>query len=88
MCTYYLLVNITLSLDEQVVERAREVARHQGTSLNALIREYVELLAGQLTGEEVLAEFEQLWQQAGDSRGSRFNRDDIYEERMSRYNRR
>lgn len=78
-------MNITLSLDEQIVERAREVARHQGTSLNALIREYVELLAGQLSGEQILAEFETLWKNGGDSGGARFDRDQIYDERMSRY---
>lgn len=85
MLTYYVLVNLTLSLDEQIVERAREVARHQGTSLNALIREYVELLAGELSGEEVLAEFKALWKDSGDSRGSRFDREALYEERSNRY---
>lgn len=78
-------MNITLSLDEQIVERAREVARHQGTSLNALIREYVRLLAGELTGDEVLAEFEALWNDAGDSRGAQLDRGALYDERMSRY---
>lgn len=85
MCTYYVYVNITLSIDEQLVERARAVAREQGTSLNALIREYIELLAGQLGGDTVLEQFQAMWQTPGNSGGKRFDREDVYEERMSRY---
>jgi uncharacterized protein DUF6364 len=84
------LVNLTLSLDERIVERAREVARQQGTSLNALIREYVQLLANQSTGDELLREFEVLWAEVdrspgGSSRGYKFNREELYEERPGRY---
>jgi hypothetical protein len=77
-------MNLTLAVDEQTVERARQVARQQGTSLNALIREYVERLAGQLDGDAVLAEFEAMWEEPGDSRGARLSRDDVYEERLRR----
>lgn len=77
-------MNLTLAVDEQVVARARDVARQQGTSLNALIREYIEQLAGQTSGVEILAEFERLWDEPGDSGGWTFNRDEIYEERLSR----
>jgi hypothetical protein len=78
-------MNITLSIDEQLVERARAVAREQGTSLNALIREYIELLAGQVGGEKILEQFQAMWQAPGNSAGKRFDRDDVYEERTSRY---
>jgi Family of unknown function (DUF6364) len=78
-------MNVTLSLNEATVERAREVARQQGTSLNQLVREYVELLAGQLTGDEVLAQFESMWKQPGNSGGKRFRRDELYEERLDRH---
>ena len=78
-------MNITLSIEDALVERARAVAREQGTSLNALIREYIELLAGQLDGETVLERFEAMWQTPGNSSGKRVDRDDLYEERMSRY---
>jgi hypothetical protein len=78
-------MNVTLSLDETIVERAREVARQQGTSLNQLVREYIESLAGELSGEDVLAEFEAMWKEPGDSGGRPFQRDEIYEERLGRY---
>jgi hypothetical protein len=78
-------MNLTLSVDERLVERAREVARRQGTSLNALIRDYIEGLAGQLTGDQILREFEAMWAEPGNSAGRPFKRDELYEERLSRY---
>lgn len=83
-------MNITLAVDERTVERAREIARQQGTSLNALIREYIELLANQATGEELLEEFQKMWAEidrspGGSSSGYRFDREEIYEERLGRY---
>lgn len=39
-------MNITLSVDTQVVERARKVALALGKSLNQVIREHLEQLAG------------------------------------------
>ncbi len=78
-------VNLTLSVADDVVERAREVARQQGTSLNALLRRYLERLAGG-RGEDDLAElFDALWRQrAGHSGGWRFDRDELYAERAGR----
>ena len=39
-------MNITLSVDEQVVQRAREAAKKMGKSLNQAVRDYLEQLAG------------------------------------------
>jgi hypothetical protein len=77
-------MNLTLSVDEKLVERARATARQQGTSLNQLIRDYLEQLAGQGSGDEILAEFEAMWKQPGNSGGRRFRRDELYEERLER----
>jgi hypothetical protein len=81
-------MNLTLSVDDRLVDRAREVARQQGTSLNALIRDYIEGLAGQLGGDEILREFEAMWAEPGTSGGKPFTRDELYEERLKRYARR
>jgi fumarate hydratase class II len=35
-------MNITLSVDKELVKRAREYAAQHGTSLNQIIREYME----------------------------------------------
>lgn len=85
-----MLVNLTLAVDERTVERAREIARQQGTSLNALIREYIELLANQVTGDELLREFQEMWADidrspGGSSRGYKFDREELYEERLGRH---
>jgi hypothetical protein len=39
-------MNVTLAIDDQLIERAREVARVQGLSLNELIRRLLEAAAG------------------------------------------
>jgi len=71
-------MNVTLSLDEQLVERARKKADALGKSLNQLVREYLQRLAGGDDAESSVAEFKRL-SGRGHSRGWRFNRDDIHE---------
>jgi len=76
-------MNLTLSVDDQLVEKAREVARQQGTSLQALIRAFLERLAGQRGGEALAHELGELWaSESGDSGGKRITRDDAYEGRL------
>jgi len=72
------LVNVTLSIDEQTVERARKRAEALGKSLNQLIREYLQKLAGVDDAERSIAEFERL-SGTGNSHGQRFNRDEAHE---------
>ena len=71
-------MNVTLSIDEQVVARARKKAKALGKSLNELIREYLQKLAGGDDPEKSIEEFERLSGQ-GHSRGWRFNRGEIHE---------
>lgn len=79
-------MNLTLSVDEKTVQKAREVARKQGTSLNALLRKYIASLAGRRTGEQAAEEFRRLWSEGrGNSGGWKFNREEIYAERLDRY---
>lgn len=76
-------MNVTLSISDDLVERAREVARQQGLSLNALVRRYLESVAGVRRGEELATAFDALWQeQSGRSGGWRFDRDELYEDRV------
>ena len=78
MDTYTVVMNITLSLDEQLVARARERADALGKSLNQMIRDYLQKLAGGDDPEESIREFRRL-SGRGHSRGWRFNRDKIHE---------
>jgi len=73
-------VNITLSVDERLVRRARKKANAMGKSLNQLVREYLERLAGSDDAERDVAELRQLSRESrGRTRGWRFNRDDLHE---------
>ena len=40
------MANLTLSVDEKTIDRAREAATAMGTSLNQLVRDHIERLAG------------------------------------------
>jgi len=71
-------MNITLSVDDEVVRAARERAEAMGTSVNQLVREYLEQLAGKTDLEAELEEFERLSLKGkGNSRGWKFNREEI-----------
>jgi Family of unknown function (DUF6364) len=78
VCTYTVFMNVTLSIDEQTVERARRKAEALGKSLNQLIREYLQRLAGGDDPERSIEEFKQL-SGRGHSHGWRFNREEIHE---------
>lgn len=71
-------MNLTLSVDEHLVSRARERAQALGKSLNQLIRDYLQQLAGGDDPERSIDEFKSLSGQ-GDSKGWRFDRDEIHE---------
>ena len=78
MYTYNVSVNLTLSFDEQTVARARRKAEALGKSLNQIIRDYLEKLAGADDPEKSIEEYKRLSGQ-GHSKGWRFNRDEIHE---------
>jgi aromatic ring hydroxylase len=70
-------MNVTLSIDEQLVARARKKADALGKSLNQLIRDYLQKLAGG-DAEQSIKEFKEL-SGCGHSRGWRFNQNEIHE---------
>lgn len=76
-------MNVTLSVDDALLERAREVARKQGTSLNEMIRKYLEAVAGDQSGDAAVEELDRLWaEHPGRSESGQFNRADAYEGRV------
>ena len=81
MCTYTVQVNITLSIDERLVERAREKLRATGKTINQEIREHLEHIVGDGDLERDIEEFVRLSGQ-GNSNGWKWNRDELYEERL------
>ncbi len=82
VCTYYVDMNITLSIDDRLVEDARKLAQARGTSLNQLVRDYLEGLVRPEQTESFTAELRRLTAEGkGGSRGWRFDRDELHERR-------
>jgi len=73
-------MNVTLSIDDQLVARARKKAEALGKSLNQLIRDYLQTVAGSDDDDHILKELREL-SGTGNSRGWKFNRDEIHERR-------
>lgn len=82
MRTYYVLMrrNLTLSLDEELLQRARQVARRMGKSLNQLVREYLEVLTRRDEVEGDMEELRRLSAEGGGRSGERrIVRDELHE---------
>jgi len=76
-------MNITLSIDEGLVERSRAVAAGRGKSLNQLVRDLLEAETGLHHGEARVRALEELWATSpGHSGGVRIRREDAYDERV------
>jgi hypothetical protein len=74
-------MNVTLSIDDQLVNKARKKAEALGKSLNQLIRDYLQTVAGGDDPERSIEEFNRL-SGTGHSRGWRFNRDEIHDRQI------
>jgi hypothetical protein len=77
-------VNITLSVDEQTVDKTRRIARAMNKSLNRLVREYLEQLAGQDQVERDIETFRRLSEQGRPDPDWKFNRNEIYGRKVLR----
>ncbi len=74
-------MNITLSIDEQLIERAREKLRATGKTVNQEIREHLEHIVGD---DDIERDIKFLEKTAGrgNSSGWNYNREDTYEDRL------
>jgi hypothetical protein len=73
-------MNLTLAVDDRLVEQARKVAESQGKSLNQVIREYLEELTSPSTTAGEMEELRRLSLDGqGRSRGWKFDRQEIHE---------
>jgi hypothetical protein len=78
--TYHVGMNVTLSLDDRLLERARRLAARRGISLNQMLRDYLAEITGEPSAEELVAQLDALWAESrGDSRGWRFNREELHD---------
>lgn len=76
-------MNITLSADETLIRSTRRYARQKHTTLNNLLRQYMQSITRQDCTARTAEEFRQLaMSRAGASaEGFRFNRDDAHSRR-------
>jgi hypothetical protein len=77
-------MNVTLSIDDQTLDRARKLALKRGTSLNQMIRDYLASLSGN-EPHQALSELERLWrEEPGNSGGWKWNREEAYDRPLLR----
>lgn len=75
-------MNVTIFIDDDVVRRARELARRQGKGLEELLREHLESLVGGAPSEALADElFRVMDESPGHSGGCRFRRGESHEGR-------
>lgn len=78
------MANLTLSVDDQVLRRARIRALEQGTSVNALVRTYLAEFAGENPAAEAVQELLEMTEDldAGSgAEGRAWTREELYRER-------
>lgn len=91
------MANLTLSLEDDLLKQSRLYAVQHDTSVNALVRAYLESLvskskeAEQAERDRLVAEmsrqFDALAAKAVKPEGWKWNREEIYEERMAKWDR-
>lgn len=75
------MANLTITVDAEVLKRARLRATEQGTSVNAVVRDYLEQYAGTRSAQEqALARLLEFSVQSRARRGRRtWTRDELHE---------
>lgn len=76
------MANLTLSIDDDLLHRARVRAVEQHTTVNAVVREYLEEFAGESAAHRAMAEFLALAGSVHASSGPAgrgWTREDLYE---------
>lgn len=66
-------MNITLSVNKDLVEISRNYAKKHNTTLNSLVREYLKRIANGMEAEEIVDEFEKLARSKGGRSSADYN---------------
>ncbi len=75
-------LNLTISIDDDLLRKAREHARRRGLSLQEMLRSYLKSLVGEASPEAVAAELLDLMRRTpGKSEGRKIRRGEAYEGR-------
>lgn len=81
--TYPVFMNLTISIEDSILEEARKLARRRGTSVQELLRAHLETLVGRASTEAAARELLELMEtHGGRSGGRRIAREEAYEGRL------
>ena len=72
-------MNVTMSIDERVVAEARRIAAARGTSLNQLIRDFLNELTRVDDADAVVARLEALWAEESHRSQGSWTRQELYD---------
>jgi len=72
-------MNVTLSIDDRVVAEARRIAAARGTSLNQLVRDFLNELTRVDDTESVIARLEALWAEESHRSQESWAREELHE---------
>lgn len=72
-------MNVTLSIEDRVVAEARRIASIRGTSLNQLVRDFLQNLTRADDTESVIAELNELWAEESFRSEGPWTREEIHE---------
>ncbi len=73
------MANITISIDEALLNAGREYARAHNTSLNAMIRQLLEKNVSRKSGQWLDECLKLMDQVQADSRGKKWTREELYD---------
>lgn len=71
-------MNITLSIDDRVVTKARHIASVRGTSLNQLVRDCLDDLTRHNDVKSVLDELDTMWSESTGRSQSPWTREELH----------
>jgi plasmid stability protein len=81
------MANLTIAVDKELLKRARVKAIEEGTSVNAVLRDYLERYVGAGTTDAALAAFADLARQSTASSGPQgrsWDRDELHARSVER----
>jgi hypothetical protein len=79
------MANLTLAVDDQLLEKTRRRAAEMGTSVNQMVRDHFQAIVGEDNLEADIALLRQTSGLGKPDPDYRFNREEIYEERLANY---
>ena len=77
--TYPVLMNITLSVNDHVVAEGRRIAAARGTSLNQMIRDYLQKITKLDDLDAVVADLERRWSMEDYRSDGAWSREQLHE---------